>query len=163
MNTADIAPEPPDFEANAKPSGALATEFLKYRDLFLEYCLLALRPTLSQAEQERTSEIFEMAEKDPVLNFWIEEADYLVADHWGLVNEAFIKRQQDQFRREIRQSWIDSFWRELQHSTKALQVYLQRRGCYAGSIDGVFGPYTQEAIRQFEIRYPERLPKSGCI
>ena len=164
MKIIDTPSEPyyPDLTHQAIASD-LACKSERYKDLVLEYCLLALRESLTEAEQERMGQIYDMAIADPVLNFWLEEGDHLVAHHLGLVDETFIKQQQDGLRRSIRRSQIDSLWRDLQSTAKVLQAYLQSLGFYQGSIDGIMGPSTQKAIRQLQKERPEPLLDSGFI
>ncbi|MEL6381684.1 MAG: peptidoglycan-binding domain-containing protein [Cyanobacteria bacterium J06626_18] len=139
----------------------LAHKSENYRDLILEYCLLALQDSLTEAEQDRMGEIYDQAIADPVLSFWLEEGDHLVAHRLGLVNETFVKQQQDGLRRSIRRSQIDSLWRDLQSTAKVLQAYLQSQGLYKGSIDGILGPSTQKAMRQLEQEQSNPLSEFG--
>ena len=139
----------------------LASRSDQYKDIILEYCLLALQESLTEAEQDRLSEIYEMAIEDTQLSFWLEEGDHLIAHRLGLVDEECIKQQQDRLRRSIGQSWIDSLWRDLQSTTKVLQAYLQRQGFYHGSIDGILGPSTQAAMRQLQQERPHTLTDPG--
>lgn len=129
----------------------------RYKDMLLEYCTLAIQSTLTEIEQDRMAEILQMGVEDAVLNFWLEEGDHLVAHHLGLIDEAFIENQQDNFRRSIRQGLVDSLWKDLQSSSKVLQAYLRQQGVYHGSIDGVMGPNTREALRKLRERSPNAL------
>ncbi|MGF1524985.1 MAG: peptidoglycan-binding protein [Leptolyngbyaceae cyanobacterium] len=135
----------------------------RYKTIVLEYCLLALQESLTETEQDRMGEIYDMAIADPVLSFWLEEGDHLVAHHLDLVDEAFVKQQQDGLRRSIRRSQIDSLWRDLQSTAKVLQAYLQCQGFYQGSIDGILGPSTQKAMRRLQQEHPNPLPEFGFI
>jgi hypothetical protein len=121
-----------------------------YQPLVLEYCQLALRPTLSDAEQDRMADILHQATEDAVLGFWLEEADHLVAHHLGLIDSNLIKEQQDRFR-------YLRLWHDLQSRIKVLQAYLHRQGVYRGSIDGVMGPSTQQALREHLKTEPDDL------
>ncbi|MEO0985860.1 MAG: peptidoglycan-binding domain-containing protein [Cyanobacteria bacterium J06639_14] len=151
MKITDTLSEPFIYDLTDPASKSdLVCESEHYKPIILEYCLLALRESLTEVEQDRMGEIYDMATEDPILSFWLEEGDHLVAHHLGLVDETFIKQQQDNFRRSIGQSWIDNLWQDLQSTTKVLQVYLQRRGFYHGSIDGIVGPYTQQAMHQLQ-------------
>lgn len=139
----------------------LASRSDQYKDIILEYCFLALQESLTEADQDRMGEIYEMATEDSALSFWLEEGDHLVAHHLGLVDEEFIRQQQDKLRRAIGHSWIDSLWQDLQSTTKVLQAYLQRQGVYHGSIDGILGPSTQKAMRQLQQEQPHMLTDPG--
>lgn len=161
MNITDTQSEPFGKDTADVNLTALLGESEQYKATLLEYCLLALKPTLTEAEQDRMAAILEMGAEDAALSFWLEEGDHLVAHHLGLINEGLIKYQQDKFRRSIGQSWIDNLWRDLQSSTKVLQAYLHRLGLYHGSIDGVMGPLTQEALRLLLEKQPNALTGLG--
>jgi hypothetical protein len=161
MNLTDLESEALDSDLSALNRAEALTPPDHYRTMVLEYCRLAIKPTLTEPEQDRMAEILDMGTEDAVLNFWLEEGDHLVAHHLGLIDEDFIHNQQDKFRRAIGQSWIDTLWRDLQSSTKVLQAYLHCQGVYQGSIDGVMGPSTQAAVRQLLEKQPNALVGLG--
>lgn len=137
----------------------LTEESLKHTDLVYEYCTLALQETLTESQAERLTEIFEKAQSDALLSFWIDEADHLIAHRLNLIDEEFVKQQQSRLRQSIRQTWINSLWNDLQNRTKALQTYLKHQGFYKGEIDGICGPSTQEAMQRFERLCPNGLQR----
>ncbi|MDB9524510.1 peptidoglycan-binding domain-containing protein [Oscillatoria sp. CS-180] len=156
-NTTDIYSEAFDDDIADPSLSALLTESDLHKDVVLEYCQLALKPTLTDADQDRMAEILDMGAENAVLNFWLEEGDHLVAHRLGLIDESFIKNQQDEFRRSVRHGLIKSFWNDLQSRNKVLQAYLHRQGVYHGSIDGIVGPSTKEALRQLQEQQPSAL------
>ncbi len=141
----------------------LLGESPRYQAMILEYCLLALKPALNEAQQDRMAEILQQGIDDPVLNFWLEEGDHLVAHHLGLIDNDFIKTQQDKFRSSIGQGRIGNLWRDLQSRTKVLQAYLHRQGIYHGAIDGIMGPLTQEAMHLLQEQQPHALTELGFV
>ena len=161
MNLTDIQAEAFDDDIPDLGLSVLLAQSDQHQEILLEYCLLALKPTLTEAEQDRMAEILERGTEDAVLSFWLEEGDHLVAHHLGLIDEGLIASQQDKFRRSVGQSWIDNLWRDLQSRTKVLQAYLYRQGFYDGSIDGVMGPSTQKALRQLLEQQPNALAGLG--
>lgn len=52
-------------------------------EVFLEYCELAIRPSLSFSETERIAEILEQAQVDEMLNLLIDEADLYIAKRFS--------------------------------------------------------------------------------
>ncbi|ASC72073.1 hypothetical protein XM38_030270 [Halomicronema hongdechloris C2206] len=130
--------------------GQLIQASTRYTTTLQEYCYLAMQPTLSAADEDYLANILAQATRDPLLSFWIDEADHFIAHQLGLIDEAFIAQQQGKLRRAISQTWIDTLWSNLQNRTKALQAYLQRLGFYQGAIDGIEGPFTQAAIRAWQ-------------
>lgn len=135
---------------SARQFSPLLNQADDYQGVVLEYCQLALQPTLNDAEQDRMADILNEATQDAVLGFWLEEADHLVAHHLGLIDADFIQEQQDRFR-------YLRLWQDLESRTKVLQVYLHRQGVYQGSIDGVMGPSTQQALREHLKTEPDDL------
>lgn len=53
-------------------------------DLVREYCRLATRPSLNDAESQRMDDLLALAEQDGRLNFWINEADHMIDHAIGL-------------------------------------------------------------------------------
>ena len=140
------------------PIDGLRQALQRHRPTLIEYCTLALQPTLSDADEDRLGTILAQAVDDPLLSFWLDEADDWVGGHLNLLPEEALKQQQGKLRRIIGQTWVDTLWNDLQHRTKALQAYLKRVGVYSGAIDGIMGPRTQHAIESLQTVYPEDLP-----
>lgn len=124
----------------------------------IDYCTLALQSTLSGDDEARLEDILAQAVDDPLLSFWLDEADGWVGEQLDLLSEEALKQQQGKLRRIIGQTWVDTLWADLQHRTKALQAYLTRVGVYSGAIDGILGPNTQHAIESLKTAYPDDLP-----
>lgn len=148
--TDGLPPDPlrPDLKVLLSETFLQASQ--QHRELILEYCMLALKPFLSEAEQDRYGEILTQAMEDKGLDFWLEEADHLVAHHLDLIDAAFVKDQQDKLRQAIRYKRFESFWEDLQAQIKVLQTHLKNLGVYNGSIDGMMCPCTQEAINKLQ-------------
>ncbi|HSM83693.1 MAG TPA: hypothetical protein VLS96_18540 [Nodosilinea sp.] len=53
-------------------------------DLVREYCRLATRPTLNDAESQRLDDLLSLAEQDGRLDFWLNEADHFIDHAIGL-------------------------------------------------------------------------------
>lgn len=129
---------------------------MKYRQILSEYCTLAVCDSLSDRQAERMAELLTQAEADPLLNFWIDEADHLIAHQLGLIDEEVIQSQQNQLRSLIRKAWIDLLLQEIQDKTKAVQTYLKHQGTYQGEVDGQLGPSTHAAIQLLQ-------KKNSCV
>lgn len=140
------------------PFDGLGQALRRHRSTLIDYCTLALQPTLSAADETRLGQILAQAVDDPLLGFWLDEADGWVGEQLKLLPEEAFKQQQGKLRRIIGQTWVDTIWHDLQHRTKALQAYLKRVGVYSGAIDGIMGPTTQHAIESLKTVYPDDLP-----
>lgn len=140
------------------PADSLMQALKQHHNTLCDYCTLALQPSLSTADQDRLGEILAEAVDDPLLSFWLEEADCWVEEQLHLLPEDILKQQQYKLKRLIGQTWVDNLWADLQHRTKALQTYLKRVGVYSGAIDGVMGPTTQHAVESLKTAYPDELP-----
>jgi hypothetical protein len=125
---------------------------MKYHEILSEYCTLAVCDSLDDRQAERIAEILTQAEVNPLLNFWIDEADHLIAHQLGLIDEEIIQSQQNQLRSFIRKAWIDLLLQEIQDKTKAVQVYLKHQGTYQGEVDGQLGPSTRAAIQSLQTK-----------
>ncbi|MGB3202556.1 MAG: peptidoglycan-binding domain-containing protein [Nodosilinea sp.] len=136
----------------------LRQAFRQHRSILIDYCTLALQPALSAADETRLGHILTQAIDDPLLSFWLDEADGWVGEQLDLLPQNALRQQQRELRRRIGQTWVDTLWHDLQHGTKALQVYLKRVGVYSGAIDGIMGPTTQHAIESLKTAYPDELP-----
>lgn len=140
------------------PADGLMQALRQHRTTLIDYCTLALQPSLSTTDEDRLGEILAQAVDDPLLSFWVEEVDGWVGEQLDLLSEDALKQQQNKLKRIIGQTWVDTLWNDLQHRTKALQAYLKRVGVYSGAIDGVMGPTTQHAIESLKTAYPDELP-----
>lgn len=140
------------------PLDGLRLALQQYRSTLVHYCTLALQPDLSADDETRLGRILAQAVDDPLLSFWLDEADSWVAKHLDLLPEETLQQQQGKLRRILGQTWVDTLWQDLQHRTKALQAYLKRVGVYSGAIDGVMGPTTQHAIESLKTAYPDDWP-----
>lgn len=145
----------PDGES---PADGLRQSLQQYRSMLIDYCTLALEPSLSAAAAERMADILAQSVDDPLLSFWLDEADCWVGEQLHLVTEDDLRQQQQKLKRIIGQTWADSLWQDLQNRPKALQAFLQRVGVYSGAIDGVVGPNTRHAIESLKTLYPDDLP-----
>lgn len=128
----------------------------------VDYCTLALQPQLSAADEDRLGAILDQAVDDPLLSFWIDEADGWVGEQLNLMPVEGLRQQQHKLQRTLSQTWVDTLWHDLQHRTKTLQAYLKRVGVYSGAIDGIMGPTTQRAIESLRTACPGDLPL-GCL
>jgi hypothetical protein len=146
----------PENHSNLNCLDDLTQSWVKYQDILLEYYTLAISDSLNDIQADRMAEILTQAEADEILNFWIEEADYLIAHRLGLIDEDFIRSQQNQLRSLIRKAWIDLLLHEIQDKTKAVQVYLKHQGAYQGEINGKLDPSTHAAIQSLQ-------QKNNCV
>ncbi|MFQ4135231.1 peptidoglycan-binding domain-containing protein [Nodosilinea sp. PGN35] len=140
------------------PLDDLSQALRRHRATLIDYCTLALQPQLSAPDETRLGAILDQAVDDPWLSFWLDEADGWVSEHLQLLPEEALRQQQSKLRRTLSQTWVDTFWNDLQHRTKALQTYLKRVGVYSGAIDGIMGPTTQRAVESLKTAYPDGLP-----
>ncbi|WP_026072766.1 peptidoglycan-binding domain-containing protein [Nodosilinea nodulosa] len=140
------------------PLDGLRQGLRRHAPTLIDYCTLALQPSLSAEDEARLDTILTQAIDDPLLSFWLDEADGWVDGQLNLLPEEVLKQQQGKLRRMIGQTWVDTLWNDLQHGTKALQAYLKRVGVYSGAIDGIMGPRTQRAIESLKTAYPDDWP-----
>lgn len=140
------------------PAHGLRQSLQRYRSTLIDYCTLALEPRLSDAGEERMADILAQSVNDPLLSFWLDEADCWVGEHLHLLAEDDLRQQQQKLRRIIGQTWADSLWQDLQNRPQALQEFLKRVGLYSGAIDGIVGPSTRHAIESLKTLYPNDLP-----
>jgi hypothetical protein len=153
----------PAFKTEPGPADQTATELFRqcsgsHQALILNYCTLAMQPTLSEADETKMSEILAQSLADPILSFWLDEADYWVGHHLNLLQDDALKQQQGKLRRRLGQTWINTFLDDLQQRTKTLQAYLKRAGLYSGAIDGVMGPSTVLAVESLRQHESDALP-----
>lgn len=140
------------------PADGLKQGLQQHYATLIDYCTLALQSTLTIDDEDRLEAILTQAVDDPLLSFWLDEADGWVGEQLDLLSEQALEQQQGKLRRIIGQTWVDTLWADLQHRTKALQAYLTRVGVYSGAIDGILGPNTQHAIESLKTTYPDDLP-----
>lgn len=148
----------------------------KYLPVLEEYYKLECRQTLTEEEEDRVQEILEEAQSNPVLDFLIDEVDHILGHELGLIDEKFIRQQQQRLKSKIDSRWMDHLLSShtgepnlpsLQEteldllSLQEAQTRLKQEGLYNGQIDGVFGPVTKQAFRALRRRVRERLEKQG--
>lgn len=141
--------------------------------LVREYCQLAACPSLSDVESQRLDQLLALAETDGRLDFWINEADHFIDHAIGLgsatrvyasVNENLKSRLRElldlthttnpgEKALELLEELDDS----LTEGTRQVQQQLAKRGYDPGPVDGVAGPKTQRALRNFQ-----QSQESGC-
>jgi len=139
-----------------------------------EYCALAVRSQLSEAEADRLAELLAMAETDGSLDFWIHEADHFLDHALGLSSEtrvyAFINENLKARLRELLAEdanndasceLIQEIKDSLHSGTRQIQQQLKSHGFDPGPLDGVPGPRTQAALSQFQRAHA--LTASGLI
>lgn len=68
----------------------------KVLDTVLEYLELAVRPQLSEAEEERLLKILSHATSNGILNFWIEQVDFIVGHQLNLLNAEHLQEYANQ-------------------------------------------------------------------
>lgn len=119
----------------------------KYESKLDEYLKLASRSELTEKEADQMAAIYAEAEQDRLLNFFINEWDYLLGQKLGLLNADSIHEYKDQ------QSWLREHLQEMlldQEYRKEVQCLLRGQNVYDGPIDGVLGKRSQAAIKQFQ-------------
>ena len=149
-------------------------------DILAEYYKLTLKNELTDADTEKLAAIYTKAEASPLLNFLINELDYIVNQRLGLLNVSSVETYKDQqawLREHLEQMPLDrKFRKEMQQllseegfykgpidgilgkrSTKAIDRYfrkvqqlLHERGLYEKDVDGMLGEYSVEAVKQFQ-------------
>ena len=130
-------------------------------DTVREYCRLSVQRHLSDVEVDRLAEILELAESDPLLNFWIHEVDHFLAHELNLTDPQSVHRLEDQLAR-LREQLVNHFSdhnitdlleeieQRLPRVSRELQQHLVNRGFDPGPVDGVWGPRTQAALVSFQ-------------
>ncbi|MBD1859959.1 MULTISPECIES: peptidoglycan-binding domain-containing protein [Leptolyngbya] len=139
-------------------------ESQKHLAVLQEYYKLECQQRLNDTEVNRVQEILEQAQKDPLLDFLIDEVDHILAHEFGLIDEQFIQQQQQKLESLINSTWLEhllsSYTRESDlPSVQEAQTRLKQEGLYNGQIDGIFGPITKQAFRALRRRIQERLEK----
>jgi hypothetical protein len=140
-------------------------------ELVGEYCALATQPRLSPQDSDRLEQLLTLAEQDGRLDFWINEADHFIDHALGLgsatriyasVNENLKARLREMLDltgeaggAHEEEAWV--LLTELQDSlavgTREMQQALARHGFDPGDIDGVAGPKTHRALKDFQQRH----------
>lgn len=137
---------------------ALVEASRAYVAILADYYKLSLRSELSENDVNRLSDIYNNAEQDPLLNFFINEADRILGQRLGLLDEECLNDYKDQ------QAWLrehlEQTLLERNHRIEA-QTLLQERGFYVGPIDGVWGDRSVEAVTQYRIKVQELLQEKG--
>lgn len=149
-------------------------------DTLTDYYRLIQQTELTDEDAELLAAIYTKAEASPLLNFIINELDYVVNQRLGLLDDSDIEGYKDQqawLREHLEQMPLDREYRkEMQQllseegfykgpidgilgkrSTKAIDSYFRRvqellhqRGLYEKNVDGVIGEYSIEAVKQFQ-------------
>lgn len=136
----------------------LLEEYRIYATQLSEYAELALRPELTEQDADRLNEIYEAAEKDLLLNFFITELDDILNTWLGLLNGDEIKRYTDQ------QAWLREHLEQISldcKRRKEMQQLLQQLGIYDGPIDGVLGKRSAKAIEEWYRQTQTLLQQQG--
>ncbi|MEA5567501.1 hypothetical protein [Anabaena sp. UHCC 0399] len=66
--------------------------------LIIEYLYLARLNSLSEQQTQRISDILEIAQQDPKIDFWLTEADQFIGQQLNLINEYEYKNLQAKLR-----------------------------------------------------------------
>ena len=135
-------------------------------ELVHEYCRLATRPSLSEDESERMDNLLALAEQDGRLDFWINEADHFIDHAIGLGSYSRVYASVNENLKARLRELIDltdharpgdealeliyELDESLTEGTRQVQRQLAKRGYDPGPVDGVAGPKTQHAFRQFQ-------------
>lgn len=141
--------------------------------LVREYCQLAARPSLSDAESQRLDQLLAMAETDGRLDFWINEADHFIDHAIGLGSATRVYASvNENLKSRLRElldlthtanpgdkalELLEELDESLTEGTRQVQRQLAKRGYDPGPVDGVAGPKTQRALRNFQ-----QSLESGC-
>jgi len=129
-----------------------------YACLLADYEELALSNRLTEAAADRLDQIYAEAERDPVLNFLIDELDRVLNNQLGLLSAECVEGYKDQ------QAWLrerlEQVPFDLDHRQQ-VQKMLLAAGFYDGPIDGVFGQRSSEAIQRLHMQLQKRLHKEG--
>ena len=68
----------------------------KWIHLAKEYARLNSLPLLNEIQSHRLEEILNLATCEPSLNLWIQEIDFMTAQHIGLLNDKLMESYLDQ-------------------------------------------------------------------
>ncbi|WP_017301063.1 peptidoglycan-binding domain-containing protein [Nodosilinea nodulosa] len=135
-----------------------------------EYCQLAARPSLTDAESQRLDELLAQAETDGRLDFWINEADHFIDHAIGLGSASRVYASvNENLKARLRElthaakpgdnalELLEELGESLAEGTRQVQQQLAKRGYDPGPVDGVAGPKTRQALRNFQ-----QSQESGC-
>lgn len=123
-----------------------------------EYYKLTLKDELTDVDAARLERIYTEAEASPLLNFLINELDYIVNQRLGLLNASSVETYKDQ------QAWLREHLEQMpldRESRKEMQQLLSKEGFYKGPIDCVLGKRSTEAIGLYFRKVQELLHKRG--
>jgi hypothetical protein len=141
------------------------------QDQVMEYLALCMADILTEPQADRLGNILEEASSNPLLSFWIDEVDHVIAHRKDLIDAEYVEKQQAALRKKIRTfSEIEALVFNLKASIRqvrdvmdnlhnqaadpafveSLQECLKKEGVYDGSVDGEFGQYTQQALEKLE-------------
>lgn len=127
-------------------------------DILAEYYRLTLKNELTDEDAERLEAIYTKAEASPLLNFFINELDYIVNQRLGLLNVSSLETYKDQqawLREHLEQMPLDRQYR------KEMQKLLSQEGFYKGPIDGILGKRSTKAIKGYFRKVQELLHERG--
>mgnify|MGYP005755740601 CR=1 FL=1 len=96
------------------PEAQLVEQARIYQAIVLEYCQLALQPTLDDPAANRIAEILAQAESEPLLSLLLDEADHLIAHQQGAIDHQHIEHQQQQLKVAIEALWVDLLLQDIQ-------------------------------------------------
>lgn len=120
----------------------------QHYDLILtNYFKLAMTQQLSDEDADQLEAIYITAEHDQLLNFFINEFDYILGKRLGVLSAESIedyKNQQAWLREHLEENPFDQAYRI------EIQELLQKQGFYDGPIDGVLGDRSVEAVQNFQ-------------
>jgi len=139
-------------------SACLTAASQQRQETLAEYYRLSLCGELSDEEAERLEWIYEEAESDPCLHFFIEEIDYFLNCRLGLLSTSQEKKYSDQ------QAWLREHLQEMpldEEYRKEMQILLRELKYYKGPIDGVIGVRSTEAIQEFHKAAQRALAQKG--
>jgi hypothetical protein len=144
---------------------------LQYQPQIMEYLALSMADTLAEPQADRLGAILDEASENPLLSFWIDEVDHIVAHQKDMVSASYVEKQQTALRRKMRtfceiEALVSSLKASIKHLrevmdnlhdnatdpefVESLQECLRKEGVYNGSVDGQFGQYTQQALEKLE-------------
>ena len=137
---------------------ALLATTQQHDELLTNYQELALSSELTDTAADQLDQIYEEAEKDPMLNFLLTEIDHTLNHRLGLLTDDAIEGYKDQ------QAWLRERLEQkpFEHSNcEEVQRMLAEAGFYEGPIDGVLGSRSTQALRQMTTQVQERLSQRG--
>lgn len=129
-----------------------------YAPQLKEYRRLALCCELTDEEADRLDALYTEAERDPLLNFFINEFDCIWGQRVGLLDSRSIDHYKDQ------QAWLKEHLEQTlfeQESHRETQKLLREQGFYDGPIDGIWGDRSVAAIKQFRMKVQRLLRSQG--